>query len=100
MSHKTEAEKLLSGGRGYALAETPVTLAILALVEAQEAANEQARIANLIALAGLRSDNCEDEFVRLEALYSLIGSVPHGMCDEHTEILPDIARSLKIRCAE
>ena len=70
--------------------------ATLALVEAQEAANEQARIANLIALSGLQSDHDQDEFVRAEALYSLIQSVPHGMDDEHSEIRPDIARALKI----
>ena len=107
MSHKTEAEKLLylayneiSDSEGFFEVQAAFAEATLALVEAQEAANEQARIANLIALAGLRSDNCEDEFVRLEALYSLIGSVPHGPHDEHTEILPDIARALKIRGAE
>ena len=74
--------------------------ALIALVEAQEAANEQARIANLIALAALQSDHDQDEIVRAEALYSLIQSVPHGMDDEHSEIRPDIARALQIGGAE
>ena len=56
--------------------------ATLALVEAQEAANEQ------------------DEIARAEALYSLIHSVPHGMDDEYSEIRPDVARALGIGGAE
>ena len=103
MSHKDEAERLhglasrqptSDDTAAFNLAAT--TMAILALVEAQEAANEQARIANLIALAGLRSDDDQDEIVRAEALYSLIQSVPHGMDDEHSEIKPDVARALGI----
>lgn len=63
MSHKNEAEKWLGAAvspetekapAGYAAAEMMTAraqvLATLALVDALEAANEQARIANLIAL--------------------------------------------------
>ena len=76
--------------------ETNLASAILAQVHATLAVAEQQRISNLIALAGLQSDHDQDEFVRAEALYSLIQSVPHGMDDEHSEIRPDIARALKI----
>ena len=103
MSHKTEAEKLLylayneiSDSEGFFEVHAAFAEATLALVEAQEAANEQARIANLIALAGLQSDHDQDEIARAEALYSLIYSVPHGMDDEHSEIRPEIAVALGI----
>ena len=113
MSHKDDAAKFLvdalsdqtaKSSAGYDAAMMMISHAqahaTLALVEAQEAANEQARIANLIALAGLQSDHDQDEIARAEALYSLIYSVPHGMDDEHSEIRPEIARALGIEVAE
>ena len=71
--------------------------ALTIIAEAQAALAEQARIANLFALAGLCSDDDQDEIVRAEALYSLIHSVPHGMDDEHSEIRPEIAVALGIK---
>jgi hypothetical protein len=54
MSHKEEAKRVIGlpmGGDTVMEAEIyALTHAVLALVEAQEAANEQARIANLLAV--------------------------------------------------
>ena len=59
MNHKDEAARLLdhalnkpSDTDGFFEVQAALAAAQIALVEAQEAANEQARIANLIALAG------------------------------------------------
>ena len=69
--------------------------ATLALVEAQEAANEQQRIANLIALALHTGDYDENtDLLRVEAVNALVEWVQHSPDDEHPEIRPGIKEAL------
>lgn len=92
MSHK-EAAELLIGGKSL-MNDLAVGHVLLALVEAQEAANEQARIANIIALAqsGLFGSTATD---------TLVESSSHTALDSISPILrPDIARALGIGGAE
>ena len=93
MNHKEEAVRVISlpmGGDTIMEAEVyALTHAVLALVEAQEAANEQARIANLIALAG----NNEAGRVADKAAGALT-------CCDGDNLRPEIARALGIEVAE
>ena len=96
MSHKTEAEKCLTWADEWMKDEgEAVAHAILALVEAQEAANEQQRIANLIALALHTGDYDENtDLLRVEAVNALVEWVQHSPDDEHPEIRPGIKEAL------
>ena len=96
MSHKTEAEKLLSmaynemsDSGGFFEVQAAFAEATLALAEAQERANEQARIANLIALAS----NNEAGLVADKAAGALT-------CCDGDRLRPEIARALGIEVAE
>lgn len=98
MSHKTEAVRLdqLSSiqpdaDSANSIALSALVSATLALVEAQEAANEQARIANLIALVGMEFPDGRTHYPQLVA--QLVG-------DSASIIRPEIARALGIEVAE
>lgn len=67
--------------------------ASLALVEAQEAANEQARIGNLIAMAESGRTTVNGARAALSALYT--GSAEEGSA--HMALLPEIAQTLGIK---
>lgn len=94
MSHKEEAERVIRmpmGGGTVMEAQTyALTHAVFALIEAQEAANEQARIANLIALA---SNNDAGQAAD-QATKTLCWQ------DPSTTLRPEIARALGIGGAE
>ena len=111
MSHKTEAEKLLSmaynetsDSGGFFEVQAAFAEATLALAEAQERANEQARIANLIALAGIPLQNgYENETydARNAALFEgLLEFSITSDDDERCSLRPEIARALGIEVAE
>lgn len=95
MSHKTEAEfwlgmaKTNPGDPGLISAGIAQASATLALVEAQEAANEQARIANLIALW---------HGSPVDGVYSIDGE--RGIFQQYGTLKPEIARALGIGGAE
>lgn len=110
MNHKTEAEKLLyrayndpPDSEGFFEVQAALAEATLALVEAQEAANEQARIANLIALATSNVHEVVGDYSldpALEALMQLVTTFPTGVDDEVFGFAPEIARALRIEVAE
>lgn len=108
MSHKEEAVEAIGGmGDGRNLATDggllPLIHATLALVEAQERANEQARIANLIALATSDVHEVVGDYSldpALEALMQLVTTFPTGVDDEVFGFAPDVARALGIGGAE
>ena len=66
-------------------------LSQIALVEAQEAANELARIANLIALAGMEFPDGRTHYPHL---------VTHPVGEYGSVIKPEIARTLGLEVAE
>lgn len=104
MSHKTEAEALLRAtmiehldpGEELSVDEALALIqakATLALVEAQEAANEQARIANLIALGRQYTHEAKDLTDPEEVIAN------RGIAYVET-LKPEIARVLGIEVAE
>ena len=100
MSHKTEAEKLLylaynemSDSEGFFEVQAALAEATLALVEAQEAANEQARIANLIALGVAPG-------VSFEVHEQVIAALTQDAGNDVYPLAPEIARALGIGGAE
>ena len=105
MNHKDEAARLLdhalnkpSDTDGFFEVQAALAAAQIALVESQEAANEQARIANLIALAMHTGDYDENiDLLRAEAMDALVEWVPHSPDDEHPEIRRGIAATLGIK---
>ena len=106
MTHKDEAKRLLADenltlrerdGSDYLYRAN--ALATLALVDAQEAANEQARIGNLVALAssGIHEVIGDPSFdPATEALMNLVHSFPTAMDDEAYGFAPNIAAALGI----
>ena len=105
MNHKDEAVRLLdhalnkpSDTDGFFEVQAALAAALIALVEAQEAANEQARIANLIALALYTGDNnMSADLLRAEAMDALVEWVPHTPDGEHPEVRHGIAAALVSR---
>lgn len=116
MNHKDEAEETLGQVHIWASEEADLDKVVdllymqaniacaqaeatLALVDALEAANEQARIANLIALAGSEINDVigDPSFdPAAEALLTLVNSFPIAMDDEAYGFAPDIAAALGI----
>ena len=102
MSHKDEAVRLLdhalnkpSDTDGFFEVQAALAAAQIALVEVQEAANEQQRISNLIALALHTGDYNENtDLLRVEAVNVLVEWVQHSPDDEHPEIRPEIKEAL------
>ena len=96
MSHKTEAEKLLSmaynemsDSGGFFEVQAAFAEATLALAEAQEAANEQARLGNLIA------------FWQMEGgPYKEINRIATTTGDAQVEVRNAILKGLGIEVAE
>ena len=76
--------------------ESALSAAALTLIaEAQVALVEQARVANLIALALHTGDYDENtDLLRVEAVNALVEWVQHSPDDEHPEIRPGIKEAL------